>query len=100
MIFYHGTSSVFGLLPGDMILPVSITGKIQERGRKKHLDKIFMTLSKKSAKIYAGRAKNVFGGLPVVFEVEPLGDIEIIQLSPGTEVIMADMAKIIRKITG
>jgi hypothetical protein len=94
--YYHGTTT--HLLPGDDVLPPLKTGKISERGRKKNLDKVFFTKDLGSAKIYAGRAKHALGGKPVVYEVEPVGDIQAINDKQGTTVFMANKAKVVKKI--
>lgn len=94
--FFHGTTTQ--LNPGDEVLPPSITGRVSEKGRKKNLDKVFITKDLGSAKIYAGRAKNSLGGTPAVYEVEPEGDMEVINATPGTTVISVPRAKVIKKI--
>jgi len=94
--YYHGTT--VDLQPGELLLPPSETGKISEKGRKKHLDKVFFTKDLNSAKIYAGRSGYSLGDIPVVYEVEPIGEIQPIQMKPGTTVLMAPRAKIIKKI--
>jgi hypothetical protein len=94
---YHGTNRDFS--SGDYIKPPEETGEISEKGRKKNLNKVFFTLDKGSAKIYAGRAVQSFGfGDPSVYEVEPVGEIEWSNKTPGTTVLMAPMARVIRKI--
>tara|TARA_R110000744_G_scaffold9052_9_gene29498 strand:+ start:525 stop:836 length:312 start_codon:yes stop_codon:yes gene_type:complete len=89
--YYHGTSRK---LSGYITPPVEHGLEIQERGRKKNLDKVFITKDIGSAKIYAGRAKNVFGGKPVIYIVEPQGKIETINDTKGTTVYAVDKAKI------
>jgi hypothetical protein len=93
-IFYHGTSTALGLLPGGHLLPPNETEKISEKGRKKNLDKVFFTKDYGSAKIYAGRAIHQFGGNPVVYAVEPEGPVELVNATPGTTVFMSPKAKI------
>lgn len=96
-IFYHGSNKEFA--PGDYILPPAETGEISEKGRKKNLDKVFFTLDKGSAKIYAGRAKQSFGsGSPSVYIVRPIGEIEWLNKKPGTTVLMAPAAMVVKKI--
>jgi hypothetical protein len=92
--FYHGTSTAVGLKPGVDLLPPDQTDKISEKGRKKNLDKVFFTKDIGSAKIYAGRAVNQFGGQPVVFKVTPVGKIEALNLTPGSTVFMSPKASI------
>lgn len=74
MIFYHGTSTIkeseYRLLPPD------VTGIIQEKGRKKNLNKVFFTPDLGTANIYAGRSKNSNGGEKHIFRVIPMGHIE------------------------
>jgi hypothetical protein len=96
-IFYHGTNKEFG--EGDYLEPPSITDSISEKGRKKNLDKVFFTLDKGSARIYAGRAVQSLGtGAPRVYKVQPLGDVEWVNKTPGTTVLMAPQAKILDRI--
>jgi hypothetical protein len=96
--FYHGTSSALGLQPGMKLLPPDQTDKISEKGRKKNLNKVFFTKDLGSAKIYAGRAIHQFGGEPVVFAIEPEGEVEQINATPGTTVFMSPSAKISTKL--
>lgn len=58
-----------------MLMPPNTTGIIQERGRKKNLDKVFFTKDLGTAKIYAGRSKNVNGGIPKIYRVIPMGEV-------------------------
>lgn len=58
-----------------MLMPPNVTGVIQERGRKKNLDKVFFTKDLGTAKIYAGRSKNVNGGNPKIYRVIPMGEV-------------------------
>lgn len=96
--YYHGTNKEFA--PGDYIMPPSETGEISEKGRKKNLDKVFFTLDKGSAKIYAGRAVQSFGsGSPNIYKVQPIGDIEWLNKQKGTTVLMAPMAKVVEKVS-
>lgn len=88
--FYHGSSSAVKI--DFKLLPPSMTGKLQERGRKKNLDKVFFTTSKKSALIYAGRAVNVFGGKKVLYRVIPMSKITVINKGKGTEVYTCNWA--------
>ena len=85
--YYHGTSTALKI--SNIILPPCDTQVIQEVGRLQNLDKVFFTADLGSAKIYAGRAKNRFGGRPIVLEVKPVGDIEILNNQSGTTVFMA-----------
>lgn len=94
-MFYHGTS--VNLKVGDFILPPQVTQVMQERGRKKNLDKVFFTSDYKSAIVYAGRAGNSIGGNNrYVYSVIPVGDLECINANPGTSVFMATAAVIIK----
>lgn len=72
MTFYHGSTTLDGQY---MLLPPNATGVIQERGRKKNLDKVFFTPDFGTAKIYAGRSKNVNGGIARVYRVIPMGEV-------------------------
>lgn len=88
-LFYHGTST--NVVPKGTLkcLPYNCTGNIQEKGRKKNLDKIFFTDSYKSALIYAGRSVNQFGGEPIVYRLIPMGEIEKINDIVGSKVYAA-----------
>lgn len=97
-MFYHGTSTILGLEPGMTLLPPDQTEKISEKGRKKNLDKVFFTKDLGSAKIYAGRAVNQFGGKPTIFSIEPVGEIELINPTPGSTVFMSPSAKITNRL--
>jgi len=96
-VFYHGTNKDFGA--GDYVEPPSITDNISEKGRKKNLDKVFFTLDKGSARIYAGRAVQSAGtGSPQIYTVQPMGDVEWVNKTPGTTVLMAPQARVIEKV--
>lgn len=95
-IYYHGTNQQFS--PGDTIDPPLVTGNISEKGRKKNLDKVFFTRDKGSAKIYAGRAVQSLGGEPYVYIVKPVGDVEWLNRTPGTTVLMAPKAVVIEEV--
>lgn len=90
--YYHGTSSMLAKEIGHKLLPPQETNRIQEFGRKKNLDKVFFTKDIGSAKIYAQRACNTFGGEPVLFRVIPMGRIECLNDVKGTTVCMSDWA--------
>jgi len=89
--YYHGTANDSII---DMILPPTVTGCIQEVGRKKNLNKVFFTTSYKSAMIYAKRASNQYGGNPRVLVVDPIGDIVCLNATPGTEVYHSDCCRV------
>jgi hypothetical protein len=92
-MFYHGTS--VALKVGDLLLPPETTKVIQERGRKKNLNKVFFTADFKSAIVYAGRAGNAIGGNKrYIYSVTPVGNLECINSTPGTSVFMATAAVI------
>lgn len=69
-----------------------------KKGEKKKLDKVFFTKNYKSAKIYAGRSKNSYGGEKYIYVVKPFGNIDVISDKKGSTAYMADFAKIIDKI--
>lgn len=71
-MYYHGSTTLEGQ---HMLLPPNATGIIQERGRKKNLDKVFFTPDIGTARIYAGRSKNVNGGNTAIYRVIPMGVI-------------------------
>ena len=88
--FFHGSSSAVKL--GHMLLPPSITGVIQEEGRRRNLSRVFMTRDIGSARIYAGRAVARFGGSPVVYRVIPMGRVETLHENKGSSVYMTEWA--------
>jgi len=94
--FYHGTSST--LKPGDLVLPPAVTKILSEIGRKRNLDKVFFTPAIGSAWIYAGRSRNARGGVAAVYEVLPLGKIRRIHNRPGTSVLFARAARVLRRV--
>ena len=98
MTFYHGTARKFRI--GEELVPPKEHGfEISEKGRKKNLDKVFFTSDVGSAKIYARRAVNSYGGIPHIYEVEiPNVEIEIINPTPGTTVFAAPMATIVGEV--
>jgi hypothetical protein len=73
-------------------LPPSATDRIQEKGRKKNLDKIFFTPDFKPARVYAGRTVNGFGGRQIIFRVIPMGEVIRIHAGDGTSVYCSDWA--------
>lgn len=91
-VLYHGTSNE-GI--SNLVLPPSTTGVISEQGRKKNLEKVFFTKTEKSAQIYAGRARNVYGGEKRVLAVVPIGSVEVLNDRKGTEVLMSDAALVV-----
>ncbi len=68
LTFYHGTSDVFEM---ERILPSTDTGNLREDFRKKFRNKVFVTTSLLSAKKYALKACDIYGGNPVVYSVTP-----------------------------
>lgn len=93
--YYHGTSTSVGNL--SEILPSSETEYLQEKGRKKNLNKVFVTKDLGSAWIYAGRAVQQFAGQPVVYVVDPM-NLKPIHEMAGTSVYMADKAVVLEEI--
>lgn len=73
MTYYHGTSTACQV--GDILLPPSDTQRLREHFRKKHLDSVFLTISLRSAEMYAKKACAYFGGTPVVYKASPVGDV-------------------------
>ena len=64
--YYHGTSSNVKIL-GNILKPSIETGVIREQSLKY----VYVTTSIKSAKKYAEKAAEEFGGWPVIYEVAP-----------------------------
>lgn len=69
--FYHGTSDCMGI--SKWILPPAQTGNLREEWRRKYHDKVFFTTSLMSAKKYAKKACEKYGGNPVIYTVRPIG---------------------------
>lgn len=95
-VLYHGTSTAIGLSVGDIIRPPNQTDKLSEFGRKKNLDKVFLTPNFKYAKIYAGRSVRQFGGDPVVYEIKPVG-AELYRSEAGDTIWVCDHGYITRE---
>lgn len=69
--FYHGTSTSLEI--DNLILPSIQTGILREDWRQKNLNKVYFTNSVISAKRYAKKACEKYGGDPIVYVVKPLG---------------------------
>jgi hypothetical protein len=91
-VYYHGTSDSLNI--GAELQPPAHTSKQTEVGRKKNLDKVFFTDAPKYAGIYARKAVQVHKGKPVVYTVEPIGDIETITNKRGSTVYAARRARV------
>lgn len=89
-VYYHGTSTIANI--GDKLLPPNMTDVLSEKGRLKNLDKVFFTKDIGSARVYAGRSVQRFGGRPIIYKVHPVGPITQIQDTPGTTVYFSDWA--------
>lgn len=88
--YYHGSSSAAMRREEFRLLPPVNSGRQQEESRKKNLDRVFFTRDIKLARIYAGRACNVFGGSPVVFRVVVAEDAVVcLSDTPGATVYHA-----------
>ncbi|MDE1969985.1 MAG: hypothetical protein KGI50_00155 [Patescibacteria group bacterium] len=93
-ILYHGTSS--SMIEREVLSP-DTTYVISEKGRKKNLDKVFLTKDKGSAWIYAKRAANSYGGVPRVLDVVPQGSVDVINDGKGTSVFAAPRGIVLSK---
>ena len=89
-MYYHGSSTACGI--DYMLLPPEDSGFLQEEGRKKNLDKVFFTTDLGSARIYAGRAVNRFGGSPVIYRVIPMGRVTCLTNVVGSSVYYSQWA--------
>ena len=90
--FYHGTSSALHI--ENVILPAAETGVLREEWRQNLTTKVFFTDSLLSAKKYSKKAALKYGGVPVVYQVMPIGDVWHVN---NTEYV-SDKAKIINTI--
>ena len=70
--FYHGTSDAVDV--GKYLLPPRETNMLREEFRRKLLDSVFLTISLRSAEMYAKKACKKYGGNPVVYIARPIGD--------------------------
>ena len=90
MKFFHGTSDIFNI---KKILPSSQTQVLREEWRKNNQDIVFVTSSLYSAKRYAKKSAEKFGGSPVVYIVKPINW----SLRHGNEYV-CDWAMILEKV--
>ena len=90
-VYFHGTSDIFRITE---IRPALETGTLREDWRKNLHECVFLTDSINSAYRYAVKACEKYGGNPVVYEVEPVGDV----IYRHTHEYLADAAVIIRVI--
>ena len=74
-IFLHGTSTYFGLAPGDLLLPPKETGRQTEKRRRRR-GKVFFTDNLASARHYANIAVRKWGGEPIIYLIKPMGNIK------------------------
>lgn len=93
MRLLHGTTD---LVQGAILLPPTETAVLSEKGRKKNLNRVFLTQDAGLARIYAGRAAKSIGGKPVVYECFAF-DRDVIALSDaaGATVFHASAAYIV-----
>ena len=90
--YYHGSSDRVINTRDHILLPPIHTGTMQEKGRKRNLDQVFFTRDLASAKIYAGRAVQRFGGRPIIVRVIPMGQVHQLNYARGTTVFHSDWA--------
>lgn len=93
--FYHGTTTSLDI--GNRLMPPDDTGVMSEVGRKKNLNKVFMTQDINHARVYAMKAAKQFGGDPVVYRTIPMGDVDLFSDRPGATIYTADWAFIDRE---
>ena len=70
--FYHGTSTALNI---ERLVPALESGVLREDWRTKLTNKVFFTDSFRSARQYAKKAAQKYGGDPIVYVIEPVGDI-------------------------
>ena len=70
-IFYHGTSD--SLRIRKILLPPITTNRKREHWREKYEDKVFFTSSLVSARRFAKKACDKYGGNPIIYIVRPIG---------------------------
>ena len=94
MILYHGTTAPVEV--GQYLLPPSVTGIVSEKGRKRNLDRVFLTADLGLARIYAGRAAQSLGGRPKVLTVQAFdSDVETLSTTVGATVFHASYGFVI-----
>ena len=71
--YYHGTSTALPI--AERILPPSRTGNLREHWRNKDRNKVFFTVSLLSARKFAKKACEAYGGEPVIYIVKPAGQV-------------------------
>ena len=69
--FYHGTSD--SLKINKILLPPIITNCKREHWRNKYEDKVFFTTSLSTARKFAKKACDRYGGNPIIYIVRPIG---------------------------
>ena len=87
--FYHGTSDALKI---TNLLPPCEPGILREDWRKDLVNKVFFTDSLYSARKFAKKACAKFGGNPIVYVIQPTGDIWHV----NTNEYVADSATILR----
>lgn len=70
--YWHGTSDALPV--ADMLLPPYESGVVRD-DKTEFKDKVYFTNSKLCAIRYAKKACQKFGGNPVVYRVEPIGEV-------------------------
>lgn len=70
-VFYHGTTDALRI--HKILLPPVITNCKREDWRKKNEDKVFFTTSLGTARRFAKKACEKFGGNPIIYIVRPIG---------------------------
>ena len=71
MVFYHGTSTALNIT--NVILPPTETEILREEFRKNNKDVVYMTTSLLSARKFAAKAAEKYGGNPIIYLVKPCG---------------------------
>ncbi|QDH49214.1 ADP-ribosyl transferase [Pantoea phage Phynn] len=90
VVYYHGSCSVAGI--ENMLLPPVDSETLSEKGRKKNLDRVFLTRDIGLARIYAGRAARSIGGEPVLYRVVSPVDLVCMNDTAGATVYHAKWA--------
>lgn len=70
---YHGTSDALPI--HSMLYPSTVTKVLREQWRTKNTDCVYLTNSMKSARYYAKKAVEKYGGHPIVYVCSPRGCI-------------------------
>jgi hypothetical protein len=97
-MLYHGTSTKFGLEPGDTIFPPGEDGDAINSELEEMKELVFMAPKPIHARIYADRTARKAGGRPVLLGAIPSHPRQRVAVLPGSKVVAAPAAYVIKVI--